>query len=460
MSRHFNGCEFLHVPRADNDAADALARIGSTRQAILAGVSLERLRKPSIKPSSESESIFMPTDPTAVGSGSGASAVGLETLAGGPGAAVTAPSPEIPAGGPGAAVVGLGTSSTPSEVAGSSPPPPSPATLVPVAVFTVVEEPSWARPIHDFLVSRVLPANEVLARQIQRRAGAHTIINGELARHSVTGIFQLCVEPKKGMEILSDIHQGECGHHAASRALVAKAFRHVFFWPTALDDAKELVWKCKGCQKFSTKQHQPPSALKTIPITWSFVVWGLDMVGLFKTACGGMTHLLVVVDKFSKWIEAKPIKKINGPTAVTFITDITVRYGVPHGIIINNGINFARGALSNGQVERSNGIILSGIKPRLVEPLERSADCGIEELSVVLWTTPNRSTVFMPFFLVYGAEAIIPTDIEFDSPSVTMAMAVDDEMSCRFLPWGLPLRSGSGYRVTPRPDEPVYVTGA
>ncbi|KAF7110742.1 hypothetical protein CFC21_110826 [Triticum aestivum] len=39
-------------------------------------------------------------------------------------------------------------------------------------------------------------------------------------------------------------------------------------------------------------------------------------------------------------------------------------------------------------------------------------------------------------------------------------MAVDDEMSRRFLPWGLPLRSGSGYRVTPRPDEPVYVTGA
>ena len=41
-----------------------------------------------------------------------------------------------------------------------------------------------------------------------------------------------------------------------------------------------------------------------------------------------------------------------------------------------------------------------------------------------------------------------------------MAMAVNDEMSRRFLPWGLPLRSGSGYRVTPRPDEPVYVTGA
>ena len=44
-------------------------------------------------------------------------------------------------------------------------------------------------------------------------------------------------------------------------------------------------------------------------------------------------------------------------------------------------------------------------------------------LSAILWslrTTPNKSTGFTPFFLVYGAEVIIPTDIEFDSPRVTM----------------------------------------
>ena len=119
------------------------------------------------------------------------------------------------------------------------------------------------------------------------------------------------------------------------------------------------------------------------------------MVGPFKTARGGMTRLLVAMDKFTKWIEAKPIKKLNGPTTVTFIAEITTRYGVPHSIITDNGMNFAKGALahfcatqgirldlasvahpqSNGQVERANGLILSGIKPRLVVPLERSAGC-------------------------------------------------------------------------------------
>ena len=48
-----------------------------------------------------------------------------------------------------------------------------------------------------------------------------------------------CVMPPRAVlkGPLKDIHQGECGHHAASRSLVAKAFRHGFFWPTALEDA-------------------------------------------------------------------------------------------------------------------------------------------------------------------------------------------------------------------------------
>jgi hypothetical protein len=47
----FEGCEFHHVPRANNDEADRLSKIGSTKQEIPARVSLEVIRKPSIKPS-------------------------------------------------------------------------------------------------------------------------------------------------------------------------------------------------------------------------------------------------------------------------------------------------------------------------------------------------------------------------------------------------------------------------
>ena len=89
--------------------------------------------------------------------------------------------------------------------------------------------------------------DETKARQVQRRASAYSIINNELVKRSSTSVFQHYVEQERGIDILLDIHQGERRHHAASRSLVAKAFRHGFYWPTALKDAESLVLKCEGC---------------------------------------------------------------------------------------------------------------------------------------------------------------------------------------------------------------------
>ena len=68
-----------------------------------------------------------------------------------------------------------------------------------------------------------------------------TISNGELHHRSVTGAFQRCVSPEEGQEILREIHEGDCGHHAGSKSLVAKAFRHGFYWLTAHADVEDLV---------------------------------------------------------------------------------------------------------------------------------------------------------------------------------------------------------------------------
>jgi ribonuclease HI/transposase InsO family protein len=419
ISGYFDGCEFHHVPRAENEAADTLSKLGSSRQAIPAGISLEHLRKPSIKPSPESESIYIPANPEP-------DVVPMDVDVGN-NSSISGTSKFI-----------SGTSQPMSAEAMSVEP-----MMIDEAVFTVRTVPSWAQPIMSYMVDGSLPTDEISARQVQRRAKAYTIINGELYKRSATSVLQRCVEPEEGQEILRDIHQGECGHHASSRALVAKAFRHGFYWPSALQEAEDMVKKCNGCQRYASKIHMPASALKTIPITWPFAVWCLDMVGPFRPARGNMTHILVMVDKFTKWIEVKPIRKCDGHTAVSFLKDIILRYGYPHSIITDNGTNFAEGAFarfcmekrirldvasvahpeSNGQVERANALVLSGIKPRLIEPLQRTPGCWLDELPAVLWslrTTPNRSTGYTPFFLVYGAEAVLPADIQHDSPRVAL----------------------------------------
>jgi len=74
---------------------------------------------------------------------------------------------------------------------------------------------------------------------------------------------------------------------------------------------------------------------------------------------------------------------------------------------------------TNGQVERANGMILQGLKPRIFNKLNMFGRRWFTELPSVIWslrTTPSRATGFSPFFLVYGAEAILPSDLEYGSP--------------------------------------------
>jgi hypothetical protein len=95
-------------------------------------------------------------------------------------------------------------------------------------------------------------------------------------------------------------------------------------------------------QHFAKQIHAPAQGCQTIPITWPFAVWGLDLLGPFTNALGVLTHLLIAVNKFTKWIEAKPLAKIGSMQVVDFIQDIIFRFGVPNSIITNNGTQFTR----------------------------------------------------------------------------------------------------------------------
>ncbi|KAK1648702.1 hypothetical protein QYE76_066507 [Lolium multiflorum] len=210
--------------------------------------------------------------------------------------------------------------------------------------------------------------------------------------------------------------------------------------------------------RFAAKPHSPAAELMPIPLSWRFAQWGLDMVGkLHKVWPGGYEYMLVAVDKFTKWVEAKPINSPDAASAVKFIKSIVFRFGVPHSIVTDNGSNFTSKEFkaycaevgiklhfasvahpqTNGQVEKANGVICNGIKKRLLGPLEKARHTWPEELPSVLWsirTTPNTATQETPFFLVHGAEAVLPIEIEHNSSRVaefneeTSRKALEDDV--------------------------------
>ena len=73
-------------------------------------------------------------------------------------------------------------------------------------------------------------------------------------------------------------------------------------------DAEYIVKTCEACQFHAKNIHQPAQDLQTIPLSWPFTVWGLDVVGNFPRVVGGYQYLIVAIDKFTKWVEVEPIE--------------------------------------------------------------------------------------------------------------------------------------------------------
>jgi transposase InsO family protein len=124
---------------------------------------------------------------------------------------------------------------------------------------------------------------------------------------------------------------------------------------------------------------------------------------------------------------------------VLFFTDIVHRFGVPNCIITDNGTQFIGKKFldfydnhhirvlwsaiarlkTNDQVERANNMVLQGLKPRIFDKLNKHSKKWAVELPSVLWslrTMLSRAKGFTLFFLVYGSEAMLLTDVEYGSP--------------------------------------------
>jgi hypothetical protein len=139
------------------------------------------------------------------------------------------------------------------------------------------------------------------------------------------------------------------------------------------------------------------------------------MIRPHPTAPGGFTHILVAVDKFTKWIEVKPITKISSDRVVEFINEILHRFGFSSTIITDLGSNFTSQEFwdycenscidikyvsvahprANGQVECINGLIIDGLKKRIFDSTSNKGGKWLAKLPMVisgLRTQPSKAT--------------------------------------------------------------------
>ncbi|GJS86224.1 reverse transcriptase domain-containing protein [Tanacetum coccineum] len=300
-------------------------------------------------------------------------------------------------------------------------------------VLAIVEEEgqTWMTPICEYLTKEILPEDKKKARVVRRKASRYTMINETLYKKPFLGPWLRCVGPLQANYVFREIHEGSCSMHSGPRFVVAKAIRTGYYWPTMHTDARKLIRECNDCQVHRPIPRNSQQNLTPITSPWPFYKWEIDIAGPFPEGPGKVKFLIVAIDYFTKWIEAKPVATITDNQVKKFVWDnIVCRFGLPGEIISDNGKQFhdnpfkdwceklcirqcfasVKHPQANGLVERANRSLGEGIKARLDE----RSKVWIGELSHILWahrTMIKSSNGETPFSLTYGTKAVIPAEI-------------------------------------------------
>jgi hypothetical protein len=160
------------------------------------------------------------------------------------------------------------------------------------------------------------------------------------------------------------------------------------------------------------------------------------MIGPSKPAPGGYRWIYVIIDKFSKWIEYKPLVSRTWKKAAELLDEIIHRFGLPNSIITDLGSTFTdnnfwnfcddRGIVvkyvsmahprADGQAKRANSMIFDALKKRLYRENNKHLGRWLKELPAMVWglrTQPSCNTDVSPYFMVFGSEVVLPANIAF-----------------------------------------------
>jgi hypothetical protein len=118
-------------------------------------------------------------------------------------------------------------------------------------------------------------------------------------------------------------------------------FQSRFIWTNMESDIRKWVKACHKCTEHKRYQPHQHGLLQPIKSFSPFHTVRADIAGPFIRSTGGYRYILIVIDYFTNWVEAIPLKSISAEdTASAFFTAIISRHGCPQILRIDMGTMF------------------------------------------------------------------------------------------------------------------------
>jgi hypothetical protein len=256
-------------------------------------------------------------------------------------------------------------------------------------------------------------------------------------------------KPEERIPLVIQMHE-DLGHFGEQRMLAEICRR--YFWHSRPEDVKTVVRRCQQCQlvRGAGSIRSGDEQLKSIPICDLFHKVALDTAGPLPKTKSGNKYILVAIDHYSKWCEAKAVADHSAKTASRLLEDnIICRYGVPKFVLIDNGGEWAaefemmckdygiqhqrtapQWPQCNGMAERMIKTIKHGITVLAATP--GNADCWDEQLAKILFGYRcgiQASIKFSPFMILTGRTPRLRADNYLQALTAVTDDGVDVEVA-------------------------------
>ncbi len=205
-----------------------------------------------------------------------------------------------------------------------------------------------------------------------------------------------------------------------------------FWWPQMASDIQRWCDTCIVCATINQGKPGRTKLCRPEPPKGPWELLQLDFIGPLPSAKGGCRYCLVIIDKFSKWVEAIPTRNNSANTVARVVANqILPLWGAPIQIESDQGTHFTGQVMkqicqmlnikqrfhipyrpqSSGMVERANRTIKESISKQVAQHKNQWID-ALPTVLTILRATPSKATGIRPFELMTGRVMKLPIDPE------------------------------------------------